>query len=101
MWDTAHMSYENLTARPTTAQSQAAEAAREFVPPQAIEALRNAQALQDAHDDAVARVAAMQKTIDDMNAAHAEVVAELAAEKEAHAKTQLALDAATATPEQQ
>lgn len=70
------MSYENLTARTTTAHSQAAEAAREFVPPQALEALRNAQALTDQLAD---------------------LTAQLAAEKEAHAKTQAALDAATTT----
>jgi predicted nucleic acid-binding Zn-ribbon protein len=87
MWDTAQMTMTNLTANKsrTQAHAQAAEAAMEFVPPQAIEALKNAQALQDAHDDMAAQLATTQ--------------AELAAEKEAHATTQAALDAATKTPE--
>jgi len=45
-----------------------------------------------------ARIESLQKTIDGMNEEHATVVAELAAEKEAHAKTQAALTAATAVP---
>ena len=61
----------------TTAQAQHAETAKEFVPAAALEALQNAQAIQARLND---------------------VSAELKAEKEAHAKTQAALDAATQTP---
>jgi septal ring factor EnvC (AmiA/AmiB activator) len=45
-----------------------------------------------------ARIASLEKTIAGMNEEHATVVADLAAEKEAHEKTQAALTAATAVP---
>lgn len=79
----------------TTAHAQALEAAMEFSPggQEAVadfhERLQTTQAALDAATEANAT---LQKDYDAL-------VAELAAEKEAHATTQAALDAATKTPD--
>lgn len=86
----------------TTAHAQALEAAMEFSPggQEAVadfhERLQTTQAALDAATEANA---ALQKDYDATVESHDALVAELAAEKEAHATTQAALDAATKTPE--
>lgn len=92
------MTMTNLTAR-TTAHAQAAEVAMAFVPPSALNALKDAQGLQDAHDDLKTQLDSAHATLDKQVVQLAELADQLGAEKEAHAATQAALEAATKTPE--